>query len=81
MDKVLELVFKGSQGKNTTLNVKNPKADVTKAEADTAMQRRNPLCFSLKYILAKVAGLDEYITPINEIIGAYIFSGFNIGFL
>lgn len=38
MDKVLELVFKGSQGKNTTLNVKNPKADVTKAEADTAMQ-------------------------------------------
>ena len=38
MEKVLELVFKGSQGKNTTLNVKNPKADVTKAEADTAMQ-------------------------------------------
>jgi hypothetical protein len=30
----------------------------------------------VKYILAKAAGLNEYITPINEIIGAYIFSGF-----
>ncbi len=47
--------------------------------ADTAMQRRHPLCFSLKYVLAKVAGLNEYITPINEIIGAYISSGFNGG--
>ncbi|MCK5679611.1 HNH endonuclease [bacterium] len=37
---------------------------------------RSPLCFSLKYILAKIAGLNEYITPINEIIGAYIHSGF-----
>ena len=49
------------------------------ADADTAIQKRNPLCFSLKYILAKVAGLNEYITPINEVIGAYIFSGFNGG--
>lgn len=47
------------------------------ADADSAMERRNPLCFSLKYILAKVAGFNEYITPINEIIGAYIYSGFN----
>lgn len=38
---------------------------------------RSPLCFSLKYILAKIAGLNEYITPINEIIGAYVYSGFN----
>ena len=37
---------------------------------------RHPLCFALKYLLAKVAGLNEYITPINEIIGAYIYSGF-----
>lgn len=37
---------------------------------------RNPLCFSLKYLLAKVAGLNEFFTPINEIIGAYISSGF-----
>lgn len=44
---------------------------------DVAIQRRNPLCFSLKYVLAKVAGLNEYITPINEIIGAYMHSGFN----
>lgn len=41
------------------------------------MSVRNPLCFSLKYILAKVAGLNEYMTPINEIIGAYIHSGFS----
>lgn len=38
---------------------------------------RHPLCFSLKYILAKIAGLNEYITPINEIIGAYNQSGFS----
>lgn len=44
---------------------------------DETKPQRNPLCFSLKYVLAKVAGLDEYITPINEIIGAYVYSGFN----
>ena len=38
---------------------------------------RHPLCFALKYILAKVAGVNEYTTPINEIIGAYIKSGFS----
>ena len=37
---------------------------------------RHPLCFALKYLLAKAAGLNEYSTPINEIIGAYIQSGF-----
>lgn len=37
---------------------------------------RNPLCFSLKYVLAKVAiGMDSE-TSLLEIIGAYIFSGF-----
>lgn len=40
---------------------------------------RSPLCFSLKYLLAKVAGLNEFITPINEIISAYVYSGFNGG--
>lgn len=49
------------------------------AYAGTANQIRSPLCFSLKYILAKAAGLNENITPINEIIGAYFFSGFNGG--
>lgn len=48
-------------------------------EAGGNLSVRNPLCFSLKYILAKIAGLNEYITPINEIIGAYIYSGFNGG--
>ncbi len=38
---------------------------------------RYPLCFALKYILAKVAGLNEPITPIYEVIGAYIDSGFS----
>lgn len=38
---------------------------------------RHPLCFALKYILAKVAGVNEYTTPINEIIGAFIQSGFS----
>lgn len=41
------------------------------------MSIRSPLCFALKYILAKVAGLNEFFTPINEIIGAYIYSKFN----
>ena len=40
---------------------------------------RNPLCFVLKYILAKIAVIDEYVTPINEIIGAYIHSNFQGG--
>ena len=38
---------------------------------------RHPLCFSLKYLLAKVAGLNEPITSIYEVIGAYICSGFS----
>ena len=38
MEKVLELVFKGALGKNATLNVRDHKEGVTKAEADTAMQ-------------------------------------------
>lgn len=38
---------------------------------------RHPLCFALKYLLAKVAGLNEPITPIYEVIGAYIDSGFS----
>jgi len=37
---------------------------------------RHPLCFALKYLLAKVAGLNEPITPIYEVIGAYIDSRF-----
>lgn len=44
---------------------------------ESIRNRRNPLCFSLKYILAKVAGFNECITPINEIIGAYVSSGFS----
>ena len=38
---------------------------------------RHPLCFALKYLLAKVASLNEPITPIYEVIGAYIDSGFS----
>lgn len=38
---------------------------------------RHPLCFALKYLLAKIAGLNEPITPIYEVIGAYIDSGFS----
>lgn len=37
---------------------------------------RYPLCFSLKYLLAKIACLNEPITSIREIIGAYIDSEF-----
>lgn len=37
---------------------------------------RHPLCFALKYLLAKVAGLNEPVTEIYEVIGAYIDSGF-----
>ncbi len=38
---------------------------------------RYPLAFTLKYILAKTAVLDNRETSINEIIGAYIESGFS----
>ena len=40
---------------------------------------RNPLCFALKYILAKVAITRNNISTINEIIGAYVKSGFSGG--
>ena len=40
---------------------------------------RYPLCFSLKYMLAKVAMVNEPIIQINEIIGAYHHSGFTGG--
>lgn len=46
------------------------------AKIDSRVPIRAPLCFSLKYLLAKVAGLGEYITSINEIIGAYMHSEF-----
>jgi len=38
---------------------------------------RHPLCFALKFFLVKVACLREPITSINEVIGAYIDSGFS----
>jgi len=47
------------------------------SEWTTNLPIRHPLCFSLKYILAKAAGLNENITPINEVIGAYFQSGFS----
>lgn len=47
------------------------------SKIDVRKKVRSPLCFSLKYLLAKVAGLNEYATPINEVIGAYIHSGFS----
>lgn len=40
---------------------------------------RFPLCFSLRYILAKMAVSNDYFTPIDEIIGAYASSGFRGG--
>ena len=40
---------------------------------------KHPLCFALKYILAKAAGHNDNITPINEIVAAFQFSGFNGG--
>lgn len=46
------------------------------SKIDVRKPIRSPLCFALKYILAKVAGINEYITPISEIIGAYIHSNF-----
>lgn len=38
---------------------------------------RYPLCFSLKYILAKLAVHENPFSRINEIIGAYVHSGFS----
>ena len=38
---------------------------------------RHPLCFALKYLLAKAASSKDPITPIYEIIGAYRDSGFS----
>ena len=38
---------------------------------------RHPLCFSLKYILAKIAVLGDHATTINEIVGAYVESAFD----
>ena len=40
---------------------------------------RHPLCFSLKYILAKIAVHDNHFSTINEIIGAYVRSDFDGG--
>ena len=37
---------------------------------------RYPLCFALRYLLAKVSCLNTSITPINEIIDAYLHSNF-----
>ena len=35
---------------------------------------RHPLCFALRYCLAKASVFNDHATPINEIIGAYISS-------
>lgn len=40
---------------------------------------RHPLCFSLKYILAKIAVHQNAFSTVNEVIGAYINSGFDGG--
>lgn len=40
---------------------------------------RNPLCFALKFILTKVAVYGNPSSSINEIIGAYVQSGFGGG--
>lgn len=37
---------------------------------------RYPLCFALRYLLAKVSSSDNSDTPINEVIGAYLHSNF-----
>ena len=49
----------------------------SRIERDNTNLLRSPLCFALKYILAKVAGRNESITPINEIIAAYAHSNFS----
>ena len=38
MSKVLELVFKDAKGKTKSFNINDPRDNVTKAEAETAMQ-------------------------------------------
>lgn len=38
MAKVLELIFKNRDGKSKTISIANPKAEVSKAEAEEAMQ-------------------------------------------
>ena len=38
---------------------------------------RHPLCFALKYVLARMAGFSDPFTDIDEIIGAYAVSGFS----
>lgn len=38
MSKVLELVFKDTAGKTKTFSINDPRENVTKAEAETAMQ-------------------------------------------
>ena len=38
MSKVLELVFKDAKGKTKTFNINEPRDNVTKAEAETAMK-------------------------------------------
>lgn len=47
--------------------------------ADNNAPIRSPLCFALKYILAKIAGKNDLVTSINEIIGAYTHSNFHGG--
>ena len=37
-DTDLDLIFRNAAGKKVTLNIEEPKADVTKAEIDAAMQ-------------------------------------------
>ncbi|HIU63934.1 MAG TPA: DUF2922 domain-containing protein [Candidatus Avacidaminococcus intestinavium] len=39
MSKVLELVFKDTAGKDKTISVDAPREDVTKSEAESAMQK------------------------------------------
>lgn len=38
MSKSLEMVFRNNSGKEATLSLADPKDDLTKAEAETAMQ-------------------------------------------
>ena len=40
---------------------------------------RHPLCFTLRYLLSRVAVLGRYETSIDQIIGVYIGSGFDGG--
>lgn len=49
------------------------------AEWSNKSALRHPLCFALKYILAKIAVYQNPVSSINEIIGAYVGSGFGGG--